>query len=123
MRRHFRWLIFAIVSLPPCPLQASGEPDAFVLNGIGARPGGMGGAFVGLADDIETIYYNPAALAGLSNSGATAMFQVPSLETSRSFVGAAQLWHAGYLAGGTGFGWVRLRSDDIEITSSDEKIL
>jgi hypothetical protein len=33
--------------------------------GIGARPIGMGKAYVGLADDISSIYMNPAGLAGL----------------------------------------------------------
>src|SRR5262245_17943725 len=54
---------------------ASGEPDAFALPGVGARPGGMGGAFVGLSDDIESIYYNPAGLGNLVQSGVTAMYQ------------------------------------------------
>jgi len=30
--------------------------------GLGARPIGMAGAFVGLVDDVNTIYYNPAGL-------------------------------------------------------------
>ena len=33
--------------------------------GVGARPIGMAGAFVGLVDDINTIYYNPAGLGQL----------------------------------------------------------
>lgn len=33
--------------------------------GVGARPIGMGNAFVGLADDVNTIYYNPAGLGQL----------------------------------------------------------
>ena len=33
--------------------------------GVGARPIGMGSAFVGLVDDVNTIYYNPAGLGQL----------------------------------------------------------
>jgi len=33
--------------------------------GVGARPMGMAGAFVGLVDDVNTIYYNPAGLGQL----------------------------------------------------------
>ncbi|MFI5362134.1 MAG: PorV/PorQ family protein [Elusimicrobiota bacterium] len=31
----------------------------------GARPAGMGGAFAGAADDVYSVYYNPAGLAGI----------------------------------------------------------
>ena len=27
---------------------------------VGARPHGMGGAFIGVADDINAVYWNPA---------------------------------------------------------------
>ena len=35
---------------------------------VGARPFSMGGAFVGLADDINAVYWNPAGLAKISAS-------------------------------------------------------
>ena len=37
----------------------------FLNIGIGAKAGGMGGAFVGLADDPSAIYWNPAGLTQL----------------------------------------------------------
>jgi len=43
--------------------------------GVGARPIGMGKAFVGLADDVSSIFYNPAGLAGLRS------WQVMSMTT------------------------------------------
>jgi len=45
------------------------------LIGIGARPTGTGKAFVGLADDANAIFLNPAGLAGLKN------WQVQSMST------------------------------------------
>src|SRR3954470_5308690 len=93
--------------------RASGEPDAFALPGVGARPGGMGGAFVGLSDDIESVYYNPAGLGNLVQSGVTAMYQTPSLETSRGFLGFNKRWVHPRLPGSFGFGWLRLNSSDI----------
>ncbi|MFB6290837.1 MAG: hypothetical protein ABEJ25_03820 [Candidatus Bipolaricaulia bacterium] len=42
--------------------------------GQGARPMGMGGAFVGLADDENAVYYNPAGLANLSDFGVTTLW-------------------------------------------------
>ncbi len=42
--------------------------------GAGARPLGMGGAFVGLADDENAVFYNPAALAFLDRFGVTSLY-------------------------------------------------
>ena len=57
---------------------------SFLRIGIGARPAGMGEAFVGVSGDISSIYYNPAGLADLKNSEITFMhnqfFQDISLE-------------------------------------------
>ena len=35
---------------------------------IGARPLGMGGAFVAIADDINAVYWNPAGLTQLTSA-------------------------------------------------------
>jgi hypothetical protein len=40
---------------------------------VGARPLAMGGAFVGLADDVNATYWNPAGLAQLPQTEATVM--------------------------------------------------
>ena len=37
----------------------------FLKIGVGPRPIGMGGAFTASADDINSIYWNPAGLAGM----------------------------------------------------------
>ena len=39
----------------------------------GARPAAMGGAFAGVADDVHSVYYNPAGLAGLERIQITGM--------------------------------------------------
>src|SRR5512140_1736627 len=36
---------------------------AFEETAVGGRPTAMGGAYVGLADDVYSIYHNPAGLA------------------------------------------------------------
>ncbi len=38
----------------------------FMAIGVGGRPLGMGGAFVAVANDISSAYYNPAGLANLN---------------------------------------------------------
>ena len=37
------------------------------LNSIGVKAGGMGGAFIGLADDYSAIYWNPAGMSQITN--------------------------------------------------------
>jgi hypothetical protein len=41
---------------------------------VGARPLAMGGAFIGLADDANATYWNPAGLAQLEKTKATLMY-------------------------------------------------
>lgn len=53
-------LLSAILSMP---VFANG----LSLNSVGTRALGMGGAFVGLANDGSAIYWNPAGLAGLTS--------------------------------------------------------
>jgi hypothetical protein len=43
----------------------------FLKIGVGARPVGMGGAFVAVANDPTTIYWNPAGIAGLLRTNVT----------------------------------------------------
>ncbi len=106
-----------------CNANASGDADGFALTGIGARAGGMGNAFIGLSDEIETVYYNPAGLGNLMQSGVTAMYQAPAISTSREFVGFDKRFATPRLSGSLGFGWLRLQSTHIELTSTDEQIL
>ena len=49
-------------------------PGAFVDIGFGARPMGMGGAFVGLADDRNAVMWNPAGMMKLQGQGISFMW-------------------------------------------------
>jgi hypothetical protein len=59
-------ILFLIVMLFHSPAIAEtgdgGYPDAFLQPGFGARALGMGGAFVGVADDATGGFFNPAGL-------------------------------------------------------------
>jgi long-subunit fatty acid transport protein len=43
---------------------------AFAQENLGARPMGMGGAFTGLADDVNAIFINPAGIGSLQRESA-----------------------------------------------------
>ena len=46
-----------------CVVLAPGVVNAQPVNVVGTRAAGMGGAFVGVADDASAVYWNPAGLA------------------------------------------------------------
>lgn len=86
----------------------------FLTNGIGARSLGLGGAYVGIADDATATYWNPAGIAGVSNN-----FQVCMMHAARrSGLGAFNYVSAiGRIlpALSLGMSWIRVGIDDIPI--------
>jgi len=79
--RSKSWLFMAtailmiFVLVPPVSGQEEYSNSGALLDlGQGARPMGMGGAFLGLADDENAVYYNPAALAYLDEFGVTTLW-------------------------------------------------
>ncbi len=56
-----------LVILFLCFLSSLALANGLNLNSLGTRALTMGGAFVGLADDFSTIYWNPAGMAFFSN--------------------------------------------------------
>jgi len=79
MKRHlYRLIIFSVLaahfSLPACFAKGRGTTGAnFLKIGVGARPLGMGGAFVAVADDANTIWWNPAGVASIRRKELTLM--------------------------------------------------
>ncbi|MBN2414048.1 type IX secretion system membrane protein PorP/SprF [candidate division KSB1 bacterium] len=49
-------------------------PAAYVDIGYGARPMGMGGAYTGFSDDVNSVFWNPAGLTLMRESQFTAMY-------------------------------------------------
>ncbi|MBU1614968.1 PorV/PorQ family protein, partial [bacterium] len=69
----------------------SAEPGstgaAFLKIGIGARALGMGGAFVGIADDVSALYWNPAGVSQLSQKEVLFAHNALSQDIGQSFLG------------------------------------
>ncbi|MBI3300223.1 MAG: PorV/PorQ family protein [Elusimicrobia bacterium] len=64
--RSLSLLITAALVLVSSPISAAGpgtSAASFLNLGFGARPLGIGEAFVGMADDVSALHYNPAGLA------------------------------------------------------------
>jgi len=79
--------------------------------GVGARPIGMGSAFVALVDDVHSIYYNPAGLSRLTNIELTSGYGKlywgldDGSNLGNTFIGYA---HPLEKLGGIGAGWLSL---------------
>jgi len=56
----------------------------------GARPAALGGAFVGLADDVNALFWNPAGLAGVDARQLGLMYTSYLVDTSYQLVSWAQ---------------------------------
>ena len=59
-------IVLFFLSGPSGAAAADSSAAQFLKLGFGARPLGMGEAFVAVADDLSAIYYNPAGLAPYS---------------------------------------------------------
>lgn len=81
----------------PLPARADGTGAAFLKIGMGARPTGMGNAFTAVANDINSITWNPAGLSLLNKKEFGAMHAELFADTRYDFIGYAQP-----LAGRTG---------------------
>ena len=80
MSRSSKVLLIAALTLLAICESGLAQRESFVSVaalfeiGMGARPMGMGNAFVGLADDENAAFYNPAALAFLKTRGVTSLY-------------------------------------------------
>ncbi len=62
-----------VVTLKPADARATKYAGEFMAVGGGARALGMGGAFVAVAADASTVYWNPAGISGIEGRQALAM--------------------------------------------------
>lgn len=101
----------AILAVGIALLLAGTGSANFVDTETGARPLGMGGAFVAVADDVTALHWNPAGLANLQG------FQVFGMRTSvYSVEGLSEdSAMAAYGTGvrGFGVGWSRTGAEDL----------
>jgi hypothetical protein len=88
-----------------------GQGGEFLRFGSSARSFGMGGAFIGMADDVSTLYWNPAGLDRLPLPEATFMHVFLFEDTFYDFFGVA---YPTERFGTLGLGGVILRSGDFD---------
>ena len=101
------------LSLPTCFARGRGTTGAnFLKIDVGARPLGMGGAFVAVADDVNTIWWNPAGAATTKRKEITLMHNEMGEDIRYQFLAYNQ--PVGKLRGGLGGSISYLSVSDIQ---------
>jgi len=102
-------LLLTVVA--PRDARAAGETGfVFLKIGVGARAMGMGSAFVALADDPTSVYWNPAGLASIEKTQVTVMHNEWILDFRQEFVAVGTQLGPGTL----GLGFTGFYSDELE---------
>ncbi len=124
-------ILVLIMGIVPSAFANSGGGDscAFLKLGIGARALGMGGAFVPVADDGTTAYWNPAGIAALMKRERG----VKKINLGSTFGGREELERRYYYLGGIfpvdfvktmsegmGISLINLTVGDIEVWEPDQ---
>jgi len=126
MRRVGTWVallcILVAVALPTGPVFSQnanlGTAGAqFLKIPVGGRASAMGGAFVANANDVSSLFWNPAGIASVQSSGL--------LFAHSEWWATVQLNHAAYVQtiediGSFGVSLTSLSMDKMEVTTEDE---
>jgi len=99
-----------------------GQPFSFLKNGVGVRATAMGKAFTAVANDVSSIYYNPAGLLRLNDLELTAETYLLSFGRNMNYIAIGKPFELNKNVYASGFSWINFSSgDDIEerITNSD----
>ncbi|GAI14440.1 unnamed protein product [marine sediment metagenome] len=131
MRRIF-CVVFLLVTVRLCWAGSIGTSGGPILRQpIGARQIGMGEAFVAVADDVNTIYWNPAGLSFLVAPEVSAMYSKSIVDTTYGTFAFNYPIYKGGIFGqrrnAIGLGFVFLNGGDIDIimgspTSTPERL-
>ena len=92
MIKYFRTIIFitTVVCLEAQTINRYGTTTAnFLEIGVGSGPTAMGDAYVAVANDVSSIYWNPAGLANLTSPSATFMLQPWLVDINMLFTAGA----------------------------------
>lgn len=112
--KKFRLIVLFLVFIPITHYQLpiTQVYGAFKDTGWGVRPAGMGGAFIGIADDANAGLWNPAGLGQISKREGTFMYAKPFAGLPGVNLGLATLGFVYPIVGigVAGFNWANFNS-------------
>lgn len=92
-----------IFTLPPGPLRpegfsVSGTAPAFLTVLVQPRPAGLAGAYTALADDLDSLFFNPAGLASLRSASFSVSYRTAVQDMGYGSIAAGYpVWKQGVL--------------------------
>jgi hypothetical protein len=93
----------------------SNDANPYLRMGVGARALGMGGAFVGVADDVTANVWNPAGLGYATGTQLHATIAAGmNVDRKMNYFAASHAWDWGTLA----LGWINSGTSDIPFANS-----
>ncbi len=107
--------IMVVVSLATVAVSADvvgGRAGAFLRTPVGVRAVGLGGSYVGVADDATSLYWNPAGLAHVEGTTIQIAHTSMGLDRMHSLLGVAKNLGDGNLTAGVL--WDRFAVSDIQ---------
>ncbi|KAA3631514.1 MAG: hypothetical protein DWP97_13010 [Calditrichaeota bacterium] len=122
MKKLFYILIAAALLLPLLVQAEEGDggyAGAFLQVPIGARPTGMGGAYLSISNDGAGMFFNPAGLSSLQNKVFASSYRAMTLDRTLSYTGIL-LPTQGQSA--LGFGWLFAGSGSVEGRDTDAEL-
>ncbi len=117
MRKHLNIVLILFLILFGLSFSSPASGESAIADpseiGVGARPLGMGKAFVGIADDGSAVFLNPAGLANFKTWKMTSMSGTILQDVNYIVVGAASPFQFGTL----GIGYINVGVPSIPITT------
>jgi len=100
-RKQPLFLLFSfLLGIPGGVFAAGGTSGGNILSiPVGARPIAMGEAYTALADDISSLYWNPAGIAILNQSQASFMYNPTLVDSVYQHAAIAAPWEFGGIGG------------------------
>jgi hypothetical protein len=83
-------LTLAFLFMTYSPAESQNSTYSFLRNDVSARSAAMAGSFVAMRNDVNTIFYNPAGLATLTQSQASFGYFKHLLDINAGYVSYAQ---------------------------------
>ena len=122
------WILATLCTFLFCGLEPSyaqstdvGTTTAkFLKIGLGSRASGMGGAFTGLGEGIESVFWNPAGLARIKMKEFATGYNMWFEDVSGLYIAAGYPFKNG--KGALGFNFNQWNMGQIEVTSTSSTI-
>lgn len=123
MKKLFVYLFAACLVLPATLLAGDGDggyAGSYLSVPIGARPVGMGGAYISISNDGAGVFYNPAGVANIKRSMLATSYRTMDFDRKLGYVGFMTPTQGN---SALGFNWLYAGSGSVAARNADGDLL